>query len=168
MFQKLTSIIFIGPSTSIFPLSNSKYPQFLLPIANIPLLSLNIRWISEISERIIIVVIDDNKKMVQDCVRISNVKNEIIIYCIEEYIYTFRVLLQLKDSVIGEYFLFFKGDLFTDFKAEDLIKKKNNGLRSVLFKEEKKNCNNLVGYNNRNLLYYTEDLKIDLRLIQIY
>ncbi|KAM0673517.1 hypothetical protein GVAV_002891 [Gurleya vavrai] len=157
MFQKLTSIIFIGPSTSIFPLSNSKYPQFLLPIANIPLLSLNIRWISEISDRIIIVVIDDNKKIVEDCVRISNLKKEIIIYCIKEYIGTYKVLLQLKDLIIGEYFLFFKGDLFTDFKAEDLIKKKINELGLVLFKEEKKSCNNLVGYNKRNLLYYTED-----------
>ncbi|KAM0673051.1 hypothetical protein GVAV_003543 [Gurleya vavrai] len=83
--------------------------------------------------------------MVKNCVRISNVKNDIIIYRIEEYIGTYKVFLQLKDSIIEEYFLFFKGDIFTDFKAEDLIKKKINGHGLVLFKKEKKSCNNLVG-----------------------
>lgn len=67
--KKVTSILFIGPSTSLNPITTEEYPTFLLPVLNRSFLEMNLSWLARCSDRIVIVVVKSYEEMVKNSVQ---------------------------------------------------------------------------------------------------
>ncbi|KAM0686244.1 hypothetical protein COBT_002534, partial [Conglomerata obtusa] len=159
MTKKITSVILIGPSSDLFPLSNADYPNFILPILNEPILSFNIKWISPISEKIIIIGLDTYHEHIKQI--IDGFINDNIIFCsVSEYEGTFQTIVQIKDKIETDDVLIFKGDIFTNIDAVILLEYYTQNKSSALafFSENNKTKNKLCAYKDNELLYYTENM----------
>lgn len=67
--KKVTSILFIGPSTALNPITTESYPTFLLPVLNRTFLEINLRWLAKCSNKIVIVVLRPHEELVKNSVK---------------------------------------------------------------------------------------------------
>lgn len=156
--QKLTSIILINPSVDLFPLSSYKQPDFSLPVVNEPILSLNLRWISPISSKIILVSIEDYVPLIKQSIKYSNIDNKIEIHKVNDYEGTFQTVSKLVKHIQSENVLIYKGNFYSKIEASVLSNYFYESKAEFLsfFCRSPKEKFNFCSYKDDNLFFYTE------------
>lgn len=158
-----TSIIFLGPGTELNPICNVKYPKFLLPVLNEPLLLHNLRWMEGISNEIIVVGLEKYKKMVHNIIQESNLKTKTTFIELLQYDGTYHNLKEIIKGVKTTNVLITKGDIISFIKLKEIanvfLKKKTNIF--VILKEEKSNSS-VLGLNEDSIVFYNTDLDVSL------
>lgn len=158
MSENITSIILIAPDQSLYPLDTPEMPKFMQPILNEPLLFINIKWLSCISDRIIIIFLKKYKIHIEKIVNQykNNSSNKTIEFELRESehcIGTFQTLKNLFNE-ISNYFIFSKGDIVTNLHPKEFYNaflQSNTPLLAVF--NERKDANFYIGDVKNNLVF---------------
>lgn len=154
------SIILVGPSSDLFPIINSSLNITNLPIIDTELLTLNIKFLSPISEKIFIVILKKDAYKIEHLVNLEDVPIEII--GIDHYDGTVQQLLKIKKRIISENVIVTKGDLITNIDIRTIskdFKKSKSAFLTILNQQNSECCcqeesNAIVGFSNTKLLFY--------------
>lgn len=172
--KNVTGILIIGPSAPLNPLTTEEYPTFLIPLLNKSLLEINLRWLAQCSQKIVIIVVKPYLTTVQNLInylkdtdsipeqnnpqKFDNINfSTIKFHAINEYSGSFHEIARVKTD--DEILLITKSDIYTTINPNNIVeefKKSKTSLITVLRDDDSEF---IVGHSQKKLIYYGKDFK---------